>query len=232
MVARVLAIGDSTVLQELHLIYSDDHLYVADHNNHRVQKFTIDGKYLLHFRGEGSEKLSHPSGLVVHNHKVYVVDCGKGQISVFQSDGKFLHTFGWSKSLHVHTSLLGAPYDVTVNDNNQLLVADYGGTYICTFTLDGDYVKSRSTVTGRGGLLRPFSVAVDLYGFILVADACNDYVAISDKYGNLVHCFGSEGAAVGQFKYPHGIAVSANGDIYVSDHDNKRIQIFSCSILV
>ena len=200
---------------------SDDHLYVVDCYNHRVQKFTIDGKYLLQFGGKGSEngKLNEPGGLAVHNHKVYVADCDNKHISVFQTDGKFHHTIG--------SGQLGGPYDVTVNGNNQLLVADHAHHCIYTFTLNGDYVGKFGTCgTGRGQLNYPCSVAVDLYGFILVGDTYNHRVSIFDKNGNFVHCFGSRGSAVGQFMYPYGIAVSANGNVYVSD-TNKRIQVFS-----
>ena len=200
---------------------SEDHLYVVDINNHRVQKFTIDGKYLLQFGGEASEneKLKNPRVLAVHNHKVYVVDCNNHRITIFQTDGKFHHTIG--------SGQLGYPNDVTVNGNNQLLVADYAHHCIYTFTLDGDYVGKFGTHgTGRGQLNHPYSVAVDLYGFILVGD-CNHRVSIFDKNGNFVHCFGSQGSAVGQFQYPYGIAVSANGNVYVSDCNNKRIQVFS-----
>ena len=203
---------------------SDDHLYVVDHNNHRVQKFTIDGKYLLQFGDKGSEngKLKNPRGLAVHNHKVYVADCNNKRISVFQTDGKFHHTIG--------SGQLGNPFDVTVNGNNQLLVADYAHHCIYTFTLDGDYVGKFGTHgTGRGQLNGPYGVAVDFdfYGFILVADTNNHCVSIFDKNGNFVHCFGSRGSAVGQFQHPYGIAVSANGNVYVSDRDNKKIQVFS-----
>ena len=201
---------------------SDDHLYVVDYNNHKVQKFTIDGKYLLQFGGKGSEneKLKSPRGLAVHNHKVYVADYDNHRISVFQTDGKFHHTIG--------SGQLGDPYDVTVNGNNQLLVADYAHHCIYTFTLDGDYVGKFGTYgTGRGQLYDPYGVAVDLYGFILVADTYNHRVSIFDKNGNFVHCFGSQGSAVGQFQRPYGIAVSANGNVYVSDHENRRIQVFS-----
>ena len=201
---------------------SDDHLYVADNSNHRVQKFTIDGKYLLQFVGEGSEngKLNNPRGLAVHNHKLYVADYRNKHISVFQTDGKFHHTIG--------SGQLGDPYDVTVNGNNQLLVADYAHHCIYTFTLGGDYVgKFGRYGTGRGQLSGPHGVAVDLYGFILVADTWNHRVSIFDKNGNFVHCFGSRGSAIGQFQYPFGIAVSANGNVYVNDINNKRIQVFS-----
>ena len=202
---------------------SDDHLYVVNFSNHRVQKFTIDGEYLLKFGGKGSEneKLNYPSGIAVHNHKVYVADCNNHRISVFQTDGEFHYTIG--------SGQLGTPYGVTVNGNNQLLIADYDHHCIYTFTLDGDYVGKFGTKgTGRGQLYRPYGVAVDLYGFILVADTYNHRVSIFDQNSNFVHCFGSEGSAIGQLQHPLAIAVSANGNVYVSDHhNNKRIQVFS-----
>jgi len=201
---------------------SDGHLYVADRWNHRVQKFTDDGSYLLQFGSQGSEngKLKYPNGLTIHNGKVYVSDRDNHRISVFQTDGKFHRTIG--------SGQLGTPYDVTVNGNNQLLVADYADHCIYTLTLDGDCVGKFGTHgTGRGQLDHPFGVAVDLYGFILVTDACNHRVSIFDQDGNYIHCFGSKGSAIDQFLFPYGIAVSANGNIYVTDVNNKRIQIFS-----
>jgi len=81
---------------------------------------------------------------------------------------------------------------------------------------------------GRGELCRPYGITIDVYGFILVADAGNNRVSIFTKDGDFVHCFGSCGSAIGEFQCLHGIAVTANGNIYVSDHSNKRIQVFSC----
>ena len=201
---------------------SDDHLYVVGLRSHRVQKFTTDGKYLLQFGSKGSEngKLINPRGLALHDHKAYVADTNNHRISVFQTDGKYYCIIG--------SGQLGKPQDVTINGNNQLLVADWGHHCIYTFTMDGNYVGKIGTKgTGRGELYYPYGVTVDLYGFVLVADTHNRRVSIFDKYGNFINCFGSEGSAIGQFQYPYGIYVSANGNIYVSDQDNKRIQIFS-----
>ena len=41
--------------------------------------------------------------------------------------------------------------------------------------------------------------------------------------------FGSEGTSDGQFNYPQGLTVAPNGDIYVADADNNRIQIFTAN---
>ena len=202
----------------------DNHMYVADNCNHRVQKFTIDGKYLLQFGSELSEgssdgQLKHPRGLALHDHKVYVADSGNKRISVFQTDGKFHHT--------IESGELGSPHDVTVNGSNQLLVADCGHHCIHIFTLDGHHVTKFGTPgVAEGQLSNPCGVAVDLYGFILVADTANHRVSIFNKDGNFVHCFGSRGSAIDQFLYPYGIAVSSYGNIHVSDKNNKRIHIF------
>ena len=196
-----------------------NHLYVADGHNYRVQKFTIDGEYMLQFGNNVFKKgkLKYPTELIVHNGKVYISDYGNNRISVFQTDGVFLHTIGSGK--------LDRPYDVAVNSDNQLLIVDCHCIY--TFTLDGDYVgKFGIYGTAPGKLINP-TIAVDLYGFILVADTFNHRVSIFDKDGNYISCFGSEGSAIGQFQSPTRIAISADGNIYVSDHKNKRIQIFS-----
>ena len=47
-----------------------------------------------------------------------------------------------------------------------------------------------------------------------------------DKDGKFVKSWGSRGDAQGQFNTVHGIAVDAQGNVYVADSGNKRIQVF------
>ncbi len=44
-----------------------------------------------------------------------------------------------------------------------------------------------------------------------------------------VRAWGSEGTGEGQFGFPNGIAVAANGDVFVSDEFQNRVQRFSAS---
>jgi len=201
------------------IAFDDDyHLYVADTINNRVQKFNVSGDYLLQFGGHGSGdgQLINPYGIITHNDRIYVADSNNHRISMFQYNGQFCISFG--------SDQLGGPWDVVVNVNNQLLVADYSNHCIVTFTLDGHYVSKFGTQgSNRGQLCGPYSVATDENGFILVTDS-NHRVSVFDHVGNFIHCFGSYGSASGQFQYPYYIA---NGNIYVSDYHNKRIQIFT-----
>ena len=201
---------------------SNNHLYVADYGNNRIQKIDVSGKYLHQFgsRGSGNGQLHGPVGITTHNNKVFVTEYSNRRISVFHTNGQFSQIIGKAQ--------LGRPYDVTVNTNNQLLVADWGYHCIYTFTLDGNYVSKFATYgSGRGQLNFPYGVTTDLYGFILVADSSNHRVSIFNKDGKFVYCFGSKGSDDGKFQNLYGIAVSFNGNIYVSDTGNKRVQIFS-----
>jgi DNA-binding beta-propeller fold protein YncE len=90
---------------------------------------------------------------------------------------------------------------------------------------------------GRGGLpgagqqsdvfQRPTDVAWDTAGNIYVADGFgNARIAKFDKAGKFVKSWGSKGSEPGHFSTVHGIAIDAQGNVYVADTGNKRIQVF------
>ncbi|XP_065914907.1 tripartite motif-containing protein 2-like isoform X1 [Dysidea avara] len=201
---------------------SNNHLYVADNGNQRVQKFDINGDYLLQFGKSDSSQIFSPFGITVYNDKVFVADHYHSHISVFLCNGQFSNTFG--------SGHLKLPHDVAVTNNNQILVANWDHHCISIFTLDGNYVNKIGTHacgSDRGQLNYPTSLSVNLNGFVFVAEYGNHRVSIFDKDGIFIHCFGSSGSSAGQFSNPCGIACSPNGGVYVCDYDNKRIQIFS-----
>jgi len=84
---------------------------------------------------------------------------------------------------------------------------------------------------GRGAAAdvfnRPADVAWDAAGNIYVADGLgNTRVAKFDKHGTYIKSWGSRGSGPGQFAAVHGIVVDAQGNVYVADAGNKRIQVF------
>jgi hypothetical protein len=51
-------------------------------------------------------------------------------------------------------------------------------------------------------------------------------VAKYDRNGKWIRNWGSRGSGQGQFNIVHGIAIDAQGNVYVGDEGNKRVQVF------
>ena len=75
---------------------------------------------------------------------------------------------------------------------------------------------------------RPTDVAWDRAGNIYIADGIGNTnrIAKFDKSGNFIKQWGSTGSGNGQFAGVKSLAVDAQGNVYVADVGNKRIQVF------
>ena len=74
---------------------------------------------------------------------------------------------------------------------------------------------------------RPTAVAFSPSGDIYVADGYDHgRIVRFDSDGCWLGSFGERGLGRGQFEVPHGIAIDADGRVYVADRDNARVQVF------
>jgi DNA-binding beta-propeller fold protein YncE len=72
------------------------YVYVADHKNHRAQKFTPEGEFVAEFGsyGDGRGQLNRPSDVEVDpDGDVYVCDWANDRVQVFGPDGRFITSF-------------------------------------------------------------------------------------------------------------------------------------------
>src|SRR5688500_5284726 len=168
---------------------------------------------------------------------VTVFNRGEHPVIQLDSDGRFLRS--WGEGLFRRADRFSiAP------DDTGYYVDDLDHT-VKQFTPEGELLlqmgtSGRPSDTGATSLdyrtIRragaPFHYPTDL------AVAPNDDLYVSDGYGNarvhrfspdgrLIHSWGEAGSGPGQFKVPHGIAVDAEGRVWVADRENCRLQIFS-----
>ncbi|MBN1875421.1 MAG: NHL repeat-containing protein, partial [Anaerolineae bacterium] len=129
------------------------------------------------------------------------------------------------------------PRDVVSLPDGTLYVADTAGHRIWHITSQGDGLALWGEYgTGPGQFNEPWGIALDKEGYVYVADTWNHRIQKFDANGQYLHSWGTlaqvsayDPAGQGVFFGPRGIAVGLDGNIYVTDTGNKRVQVFDTS---
>ncbi len=211
----------------------DGHIYVADTDNHSIQKFDKDGKFLARWGGEASSeegKFYYPRGLATgpEGH-VYVSDSGNNRIQKLDADGNPMKAWGkfgfaWRGA---DMGKFDVPWGVATDREGNLYVSDTSNSRVQKFKSDGTpLLKWGRDGSFDGAFFFPRGVTVDFVGNIYVADESNNRVQKFDSRGSFLTKWGKEGAGPGQFKSPWGVACDKLGHVYVVDSGNHRIQKF------
>ena len=116
------------------------------------------------------------------------------------------------------------PWGVEVDNNSEtgnIYVADQSNNRVVVFGENLNYLFDLKELSS------PLCIAVSQEK-VFVTENGPVCLSVFDKNGLLLRRFGTRGCGDGQFKGPRGIAINEyNGDIFVCDYSNKRIQIFS-----
>ncbi|MGE0813372.1 MAG: hypothetical protein AB7O28_09775 [Vicinamibacterales bacterium] len=136
-------------------------------------------------------------------------------------------------------------HSVRVDAQDNIWAVDEGTDTIVKFSPDGrvlmtigrreDPVKGIGNMPGAGSYHgrnekyrfgRETDVAFDQQGNIFVADGYFDARVVKyDKEGRFVKAVGKRGAANLEFNTPHSIATDFQGNVYVGDRGNARVQV-------
>ena len=157
-------------------------------------------------------------------HCIFVVDGDGNLIAVWD---QWDHLFEGSDGPGPHRIRI-SPYD----PERRVWVVHETGHQIFVFSNDGEELLmtlGEKNVPGQDethfGL--PQDVAFLPDGRILIADGYeNGRVIVMDGDAKYVSEFGERGEGLGQFNVVHGIAVGPDGQIFVVDRDNLRVQVF------
>ena len=203
-------------------------ILVADHWNHRIQKFSPVGQHLqtVGARGSGSLQFQHPVGLAVdpHTHKVYITEYNNHRVQVLNSDLTYCSSFGSKGS---NNGEFNHPRDISTDSHGNVYVADRDNQRIQVFTAEGVYLRQFGKKGGgKGELCEPTGVVIDSHNLVYITENGNNRVSIFSADGHFIKSFGSKGNGPAQFDRPRGLAFDKNGALYICDRGNKRVQAF------
>ena len=169
-------------------------------------------------------QLGEPYGMAIDSKgNLYVADQKVGAIFIFNTETRDVELI--KNKTHGHfVRIIGLAMD----DNDRLFVSDPGLNHVLVFNAEH---KPEDVITE--GLVSPGGLALDIENRLLyVADVEQDQVLVYDadslKLKRRIGTGGQKHAltAPGDFARPSGLAVDREGNLYVADTLNNRIEIF------
>ncbi|MGD0002809.1 MAG: carboxypeptidase regulatory-like domain-containing protein [Anaerolineaceae bacterium] len=220
---------------------TDGKVYVADRDNARIQIFNGDSGDWIGQRGTtdvpyltDSDHLYGPDGIVMApDGSLYVMEVLGYTLVKYNSSG----VFQWRKGqpgvpgwdIDHFGDFGGNQLTLGVDSAGRIYVPDSNNDRIIIYLPDGSVFNTFGNYgTGNDQFACPTGVAIRPgNGDIYIEDHCNMRVQV---YNNQWHYKGTigetnvSGSDSDHFNYPNGLAVDANGNVYVADNNNDRVQ--------
>lgn len=164
---------------------------------------------------------------------LYVLARGETSFFEFDPAGTYVRSFG-DRMVRAH--------GLRIDHEGNLWATDVGAHTVMKFSPAGDRLLTLG-VAGQAGvwdeaagerrLNQPNDIAIAANGDLFVAQGHTPgltrgdaRVLKFDRTGRFLTSWGGKGTGPGQFDVAHGIAIDADGLLWVMDRENQRIQVF------
>lgn len=210
-------------------VRSDGAIWVASTKEDELVLLSSAGAVLATVRGHGSQRLSNPQGLAVDaaDH-LYVADKGRHRVLKLSPNGGTVLLELAKKDRRGKPKAgsgageLRAPWDVAVDSNGDIYVADAGNGKVAVFDSAGDFLRE----FGQG----VFPSTSEIRGLALTAEG----LWVSDKELERVYLLSREGAVLktvgdadapaGEISRARGLASDRLGALYLIEPNRDRVQ--------
>jgi hypothetical protein len=187
------------------------------------------------YLGEGISVATNSKG-----HVFVYTRSGDTRLFEFDQNGAFVREIGHGLYGFVFA------HAVRVDKDDNIWTVDEGSNMVIKFNPQGrvtmvigrrpEAVEELTNFSGQGGysgankpysFSRPTDVAWDAAGNIFVSDGYGDSRVVKyDKNGRFLKSAGVRGTQPGQLNLPHTMATDAQGNVYIGDRSNARVQVW------
>ena len=179
-----------------------------------------EGAFTKFIVGEATKTqvLKQPYGVAMFDGKLYVADSRAPGLAIFDfRQRRFSLVSGGGNGR------MKRPINVTIDADGTKYVADTGRDQVLVYDREDRFVSAY----GAEKQFKPVDTAI-LGDKLYVVDVAHHLVQVLDKRsGNLLFKFGKAGSGTSDLFQPTNIAVGPNGDVYVVDTGNFRVQQFT-----
>ncbi|XP_041362214.1 tripartite motif-containing protein 2-like [Gigantopelta aegis] len=195
---------------------TDGKVIVTDIVNNKLQMFNRSGRPTAMYI---ADEMIEPWGLTLTTERNFAVVSRKTRlVSVISSDGQVLGTFG--------NECFRCPCGIVTTDDGHFVITDSVANTVSLHNVDGDVLMYFQH--DRLPFKQPRYVTVSsTTGDVIVSDSGNHCLKVFDSSGKFLRRMGAYGTADGCLKFPRGVCTDSLGNIYVADHYNNRISVFS-----
>ena len=203
----------------------DDKVWVTDRERQIVMEFSLDGNLLRTLGTEGKSGLgdnefNKPSDVAIGaNGDIYISDgYTNSRVMRFGADGKFKQSWGAKGDGQSEFDLV---HNIAIDKKGRVFIADRENERVQIFDADGKFIDEWKHVGKAYGLY------IDDKQRVYITDGVANSVYVTNIKGEVLCMFGATGDGPGEFKMAHSITVDKKGNIYVTEGDGKRIQVFA-----
>jgi DNA-binding beta-propeller fold protein YncE len=217
----------------------DGTLYVADSNNHRIQKFDQNGQFVMAFGGFSGANNTNPApgtfnepwGVAIGpDGSVYVADTWNHRIQKFDSAGVFVKAWGQAGQTDINGqgNIFWGPRDLAVGKDGRVYVTDTGNKRIQVFDSEGTFITQFGGAGVQPGQLdEPVGIAIDpTTGNLVVADTWNQRIQVLTPEGQPMRQWDIKGWLDQSVTDKPYVAVDKNGNVYTTDPTGFRVLVF------
>lgn len=230
-------------------VNKDDHVFVADLNNARIQQFTDSGDFVDQFelpRDEANRKSSLIGGIAFTSDGLiclsYMI---QHKIAIVTQSGELVRQWG---SKGNDNGQFNQPGGIVIRSNGNIVVADQCNHRLQEFTGSGEHIRNigkHGDKTGEFGSPEPFGsrfggphfLGQDGQGRLYTSEGAAGRIQQLDCDGTPLTVWGSktiEPGAFGEYSFgglkntfgPIGVFVDRSSQVWVSSL-NDRVQCFS-----
>jgi hypothetical protein len=211
---------------------AEKHVWIIDDQQHVIWKFTNDGKLVMTLgtlgqRGRDAGKLfDRPTDIDWLPDGTFFISDGYGgtRVAKFDKDGNFIKDWGSAPKdpNNPGPNEFNTVHSISISKDQRLFVVDRTHRRFQIFDLDGNFLSMFTTGTNSS----PYYHYISTDQYLWVGDGGTNRILKYDLDGHYLYGWGGRGGQPGMFNGPHQLTTDQDGNLYVAEVFNGRVQKF------